>query len=179
MSVLTVDQLKKRLQWDNIEEERRSQEYQGRMYYDRIFHIRPSSPDYPEIYFLFDDDVTSLAQLGFSEWHGHYDEFADERRNIVQAIKTARTLVLREACLVEERDAQGRYIGSSILGPDEIPRTVSKKARKLRRVFFDREPIEEEIDLSRYYEGKHLYVEKQAKKETERVFRESGMEFEF
>lgn len=89
--------------------------------------------------------------------------------------RPARLLARGERCIVEERDATGNDRGSGLYLPDGFPDTLRLEAASFRRVFFDREPLAEPIDFSRYARGKHLWLSHERKAETERVYREVGM----
>jgi hypothetical protein len=46
----------------------------------------------------------------------------------------------------------------------------------LRRVFFDREPVDETIDFAPYFRGRHIWILHEHKEEVEQAFREAGHE---
>jgi hypothetical protein len=100
-----------------------------------------------------------MQQLGFGEWHAHYDQFDDESKNMRRAVATAATLIAQRRCLLEQRDAKDNYIGSGIVRTDELPLSLSANVHHLRRCFFDRPPLIEQIDFNRYAKTKHSFVE--------------------
>jgi hypothetical protein len=124
-----------------------------------------------EIDFGLDDSRTSIEHLGFGQWHYHPATIDD-------AIETAQKLISGELCLVEELDAAGKSRGGGLLAPDGVPDTMTKQTVSLRRKFFDREPIIEAIDFSRYFEGQHIWLLHEKKAEIDRIWRENGMPIE-
>ncbi|MES2572354.1 MAG: hypothetical protein V4710_20155 [Verrucomicrobiota bacterium] len=160
-ALFTLERLKKQIGYDQIAEERRSYTLQGgSIYYVRDFMIRPADSSLPFIYFVSDDEVTSLEQLGFSEWHGHFDSKPTEAARVRAAIKLTRQLISHDFCCVEELNGDGKCRGSSILRPTGIPDTLTKDIRQLRRMFFGQVAIIEPVDFSRYREDEHIFVER-------------------
>jgi hypothetical protein len=160
--MLTAFELRDRLGWPGVDEE--ANEQNGLVY----LSVRPTRDDRESIYFCLDESRSFVQQFGFGEWHCHPDEVAE-------AVEMARSLIRGERCLVEERDAVGKYCGSGLYPADGLPDTLRKEVASLRRVFFDREPAAERIDLGRYFQGKHISILHEHKAETERAYREVGM----
>ena len=179
MSIVSIDQIKRKLRWGDIVPENGVQTFNGREYSSCLLRVQPSDRAWPSIDLHFDGDMRTLDPLGFSHWHGHYDRWSDERRNLIEALRTARRLVEGKICLVEELGTAGDYRGGSLLTPDTVPSTISKDVRQFRRVFFNKAPNFEEIDFRRYWEGKHLLVEWRTKEETEKIWREHGIPIEW
>lgn len=179
MSIITLDQLKKKTRWQEIVAERGVHKFNSGEYPFCIYKLLPSNPDWPSIDLHFDGDCEVLDPLGFSSWHGHYTRWGDSRRNLIEALGTVRELVSGAIGLVAEMGAKGDYRGGSLLPPDAVPGTLSKDVRQFRRVFFNRPPAVEEIDFKRYWEGKVLFVEWSTKAETEKIWREHGMPIEW
>ena len=73
------------------------------------------------------------------------------------------------------RDAADKSRGGGLHTPDGLPDTMSKQTASLRRVFFDREPIVEAIDFSRYFEGQHIWLSHEKQAEIDRIHRDAGM----
>ena len=68
-------------------------------------------------------------------------------------------------------NGDGKYRGSCILRPTEIPSTLGKDIRQLRRVFFGRAPTTEPVDFTRYVEEEHIFVERRTKSKIDRMRR--------
>ncbi len=160
MPLVTVEQIRDRLAWDDVREEPLPE------YAMRLFRVVPDE-SLSSIDFLFDDGVSFLQQLQSGEWHCHPDE-------IDAAIEIARKLVHRELCILEERNSQGEYNGSGPVAPDAIMDTLRLDADHFVRRFFGSSEVREEIDFSRYYKGKHLYIELNRKAEAEKVWKSLG-----
>jgi hypothetical protein len=179
MSLLNLEQLKRRLRWKEIAFSRAACQFQGKDSYACRFQVLPGEPDWPTIDLLFDGDLKFLQELQFSHWHAHYDGLDDPRKNLSTALRGVRSLLRGELCLVEELNADSNYRGGSLLRPNELPGTLGKDIRKLRRVFFNRAPVLEEIDSTRYWEGKHFFVTWTEKEKTEKIYRKAGMPAKF
>jgi hypothetical protein len=168
--LLTVERLKKQLHYDRVAEDRRSYTlHDGSVHYIRDFIIRPLDSSLACIYFIFDDEVKCLQQFGFSQWHGHFDDLPTDAAQVRAGIKLARQFMTHYFCCVEELNAEGKYRGSSVLRPNEIPDMLGKDIKQLRRVFFGRAPVTEPVDFSRYIEEEHLFVERRFKTRLERI----------
>lgn len=161
MPLVTLEQLRGRLDWEDVREELVPQ------YSMRLFRVVPADESLPSIDFLFDDGVTFLQQLGSGKWHYHPDEIED-------AIETARKLVHHELCILEERSRKGEYSGSGPVAPDSVRDTLRLDADHLVRRFFGSPEVREEIDFSRYHKGKHLYVALNHKAEAEAAWKRIG-----
>lgn len=160
--MLTVETLQHRLDWQGVDETVNAE------YHLVYLFVRPTNPDLEPVYICLDEQRSSIIQFGFGEWHCHPDQLED-------AIEKASLLVHGKRCIVEECDATGEYLGGGLYGPHELPETLGRKAKSLRRLFFNRVPICETIDFSRYFRGRHIWVSHDRKAETERVYRELGM----
>ncbi len=176
MSILSLEQLRRKLRWEDITLEQRTQIHLDKAYHSCIFHINPSDSSWPSIELWFDEDILFLDPLGFAQWHAHYDRWGDERRNLIEALRTVRKLMSGQLCLVEILDGNGKCWGGSLLGPKEIPRTLGHEPKSFRRIFFNQPPIHEAIDFGRYWEGKKQWVELQTKQDTEKFLAENSME---
>lgn len=174
-AIVTLEQLKRKVSWHDIAQERHDYEVNGRNYVAQRFRLLPSDPAWPKIDLHFDERVTCLDPLGFSHWHAHYDGNSSNRRNLINALRTVRALVTRKLCLVEELQSDGKYWGGGLTEPDGIPSMIGKEITRFRRVFFDQAPTFEEIDFSRYWEGKHFFVEWREKAAVEKIWKENGM----
>jgi hypothetical protein len=161
MPLVTVDQLRERLGWDDVREETLAE------YSMRLFRVVPADESLPSIDFLFDDSVSFLQQLGSGRWHCHPNEVDD-------AVEMARKLVRHELCILEKRNRQGEYRGSGPVPPDAILDTLGHDADHFVRRFFGSPEVREAIDFSRYYKGKHLYIELNRKAEAEKVWKSIG-----
>jgi len=162
MPLVTLEQLRKRLAWEDVREEPLPR------YSMRLFRVVPAGDEsFPSVDFLFDDDVSFLQQLGSGDWHYHPDEIED-------AIAMARKLVYRELCILEQRNRKGEYRGSGPAAPDGIMDTLGLDADHLVRRFFGSPQEREEIDFSRYHKGEHLYIELTHKAEIEKAWKSIG-----
>ena len=163
--MITVENLKQRLDWDRVDEQ--SDPEHGLVY----LFVRPTTAELEPVYFCLGEDRTSVVQFGFGDWHCHPDE-------LEEAIITASQLVRGERCVVEECDGAGRYQGGGLYDSGGLPETLGTNVKSLRRVFFNRKPIIEEIDFSRYFRGKHIWVSHDRKAEIERLYRDLGVPIE-
>ena len=163
--MLTAAKLRELLGWPDVDEGANAE-------YKMVYlNVLPTRAGLDPIDFGLDESRTSIEHLGFGSWHYHPE-------TIDEAIETARLLIRGERCLVEELDAAGKSRGGELHTPDGLPDTMSKQIASLRRVFFDREPIIEAIDFSRYFEGKHIWLSHEKKAEIDRIWRENGMPIE-
>jgi hypothetical protein len=137
--MLTMDELREQLDWPFVDEETNAQ--YGVVY----LFVRPTRGDLEPIYFCLNEERTFIQQFGFGEWHYHPED-------ISEAVEVAREFVRGEQCIVEERDALGRYLSSGPCPPSGVPDRLSRGTASLRRVFFDREPVTEPVDLGRQHE---------------------------
>lgn len=149
----TLSELQSRLGWQNITEDRTMSGW-------RVFAVWPSQKVLPTIEFVFDGDVSMLQQLGFGPWHGHYQNSSNERRNVLRAIATARTLVAGTRCLLVEQMSGGKYLGSGIYRRGKLPLTLSDDFGQLERLTFGQPPEHVAIDLTRFHKTKRgSYIE--------------------
>lgn len=161
MPQVTVETLRERLGWSDIREEALPE------YEMRLFRAIPRDESLPSVYFLFDDEVELLDQLGSGDWHYHPDDTEE-------AIDLARKLIHHEMCILEERDRNGRGGGSGPVGPDDVLRTLRLDADHFVRHFFGVSGKREAIDFSRYVKGKHLYVEVKYNAESDAAWESLG-----
>ncbi|MHC4192525.1 MAG: hypothetical protein ACYSUB_23155 [Planctomycetota bacterium] len=159
--MLTAESLRKRIDWPAVDEEVNC----GWVY----LYIRPTDPSLEPIYFCMGEDRSFIQQSGFGKWHYHPDD-------IEEAVETAVALIRREKCVLEERDGSGKYLGGGLHRPSGLPDTLGQTAAYLRRVFFDREPVDEAIHFAPYFRGRHIWISREHKEEVEQVFREAGLE---
>ncbi len=161
--MLTAAELRELLSWPRVEEEL---DRENRMV---VLLVQPTHPGLDDIYLGLDEERSHLEYFGFGPfWHSHPDE-------ITEAVDTARLLIRGEQCMIHERDAAGKTIGSGLYSPDGLPDTMSKEVASLCRVFFDREPVIEPIDFTRYFRGAHIWLSLERKAEIERMYRDQGM----
>ena len=179
MAIISVEQIKQKLKWDNIHLKHRKEEYNGNSYEYADVIIFPDTENLPTIEFVFDSEISYIECVGFSNWHTHYDSYEDDRRNLVKVLQDTKKLINHKSCLVEELQRDGKYSGGSILTPDGLPSSLTKDVKTLRRFFFNQEPKDEEIDFSRYIKVKELYVLKEVYKEAKEVYRQAGIEYPF
>ena len=143
----SISELQLSIGWQNVSEYKPMKGW-------RVFAVCPSEKLLPPIEFLFDENVTMLQQLGFGPWHGHYQKWSDERKNVRSAIATARVLVTGARCLLVERSASGAYLGSGIYRRSSLPLTLSRDFARLERLPFNASPEHVPVDLSRFYRTK-------------------------
>ena len=173
--LITVEQLQRKLNWKQVQEERRTCEVEGQTYHDVVIHVVPDTDSFPTIDFVFNDKITCLHCIGLDDWHTHCDSYNDERRNVVRAIQIARGLINHQECLIEELDENDRYLGSCVQRQTEPLNTLSARARRLRYVFFNEEPHIKAIDYSAYVQVKGGYwILKSAKQKIEEMHRQLG-----
>ncbi len=161
MPLVTVEQLRERLGWQNIREKPMPE------YRMRWFSAVPDDESLPSVDFLFDDKVEFLQQVGSGEWHCHPDEIDD-------AIDLARKLIHHEKCILEERNKKGEYSGSGPVAPNEVMGTLRLDADHFVRRFFGQQPVREAIDFTRYVKGKQLYIELKRKAESDAMWASLG-----
>lgn len=159
--MLTVSELQKSLKWQAIEEVFYPE------YCDFTIYVRPSRAELDSIHFCVSADRLVLSQFGFGNWHYHPD--------IIDAIEMARLLVCGERCIVEQLDAAGEYCSGGVYLRNEVPTSIGKDVKELRRVFFNREPVTEAIDYEQYFRGKHGLISHKSKAEMEDFYRQHGM----
>ena len=58
-----------------------------------------------------------------------------------------------------------------MLRSKEIPDTLGKDIKHLRRVFFGRASTTEPVDFSRYVEDQHIFVERRTKAKVDRIMK--------
>ena len=172
MSPLTVEALSKKLKYSRISEERAPiKNSDGNVTgYSRYLFVHPKTPRLPKIYFEFHD--AGLAAFGFAHWHHQFYECMTDEDEIRAATKHARQFMRHQLCLVEELDSQGRGRGIGAYWPTEVPSSLHRSISKLRRIFFDRSPVIEAVDLSRYSRSGDFYVEKITSRRTKRFTNE-------
>jgi hypothetical protein len=154
MPYLTIHYLKKRLRWPHVV---------GREDPDcTMLSVLPTAPGCSSIDFIFDPEVEYLHSVHFFSWraHCHYESYDCELRNIVDAIRDVYSLVHHHECLVECLDSNGEYVQADQLPPGDVPNMIQKRAKQLRRTFFNRAPTLEPIDYSNYIEEECHFVEK-------------------
>jgi hypothetical protein len=167
--ILTLELARELLQYRNVVQYRHP-EVDG-----YIFSALPEDARQWTVDLYFNDTCDVVDIVSFGHWHAHCDTAENEEENITRAIATARSLVHRETCVLDECGAEGRYLGSSIVDPTGLPETISKDAQFLRRVVFGQAPRDEAIDYSRYYRGRYIWITLSRKEEIERIYREHDM----
>jgi hypothetical protein len=173
--IITLELAKELLQYSRVVQRRYHQPESGTTY--EIFSAIPDQGTERSVDLYFNDQCDTVDMVSFGRWHAHYDSAEDEGDNIRNAFNTARGLVLRERCLIEELGLDGRSLGECVVAPEELPETLSLQARSLRRVMFGRAPREEAIDFSLYHRGQYLWISLARKAEIERLYREHDMPF--
>ncbi len=165
MKKLRLDELREQLQWPAIVEEQRRVEYSGsnpaflgEVARFGVFRVKPSNRAWPDIRLVCDPSFRSVEQVEFSAWDG-YDVDGYER-SLGGVVHFVADLVHRVICVVEEIDSRGECLTASLLGPNEAPDSLYKKTTMLRRVLFDREPRDQEIDFDRYVEWHGELIER-------------------
>jgi hypothetical protein len=161
MPLVTIEQLRDRLGWQDIREEPLPE--CGMRWLSAV----PRDESLPSIDFLFADEFESLQQVGSGEWHYHPDEIDD-------AIELSRKLIHHESCILEVRDKNGKYRSSGTAAPDEVRDMLPLDADHFIRRFFGMAPLREEIDFSRYIKCKHSYIEPELKAKMDAVWESVG-----
>lgn len=152
---LTAESLKEMLSWPNVREE-----------FDGFLRISvlPTNPNLPPIYFLLAGDRESLQAVGFGKWHYHptspEDEPEEEEREdpldaFDRAIQLVRSLVQRKSCIIYQLDEADKTVCSGPCETNDVPDRVDRRTVLFQRVFFDQEPVAEEIDFTRYTSDGH------------------------
>lgn len=158
MALISVEDLRELLNWPGV---RRVDRLDG--FVD--LRVVPRKPALPPLVFVFSGDLDFLICLGMGEWHSHPE--------LEEALVLADDLMHHRLCILEERNRSGGYIGSAPVGPRDILPIV-RGVGTFRRVFFDREPVTEVIDLSLYVKADHNYISRQRLQEVEDVYRRTG-----
>lgn len=154
--MIEIEKLKKRLHWENLVEKIHCDEW-GKY---RIFSLAPSNPEWYPLDFVFDEECSCLQSLHFGTYHAHYDSYECEKCNINLAIMAVDRLISQDLCLLEELDSNDSYLGGCLVGANDIDDTLSKDVMKFRRIFFNREPVVEDIDYDKYLEEEYIFIEK-------------------
>lgn len=162
MPLVTVEQLRERLGWNDIREKRMPD------YEMCWFSVVPDDESLPSVDFLFDDKVEFLVQVGSGEWHYHPDEIDD-------AIDLVLNLIYHETCILEERNKKGECSGSGVVAANEVMHTLRLDADHFIRRFFGQQPVREAIDFSRYFKGKHIYIDLKHKADSDAMWTSLGM----
>lgn len=140
--------------WSNIDEHF-WEETKG-ILFSRIhgkFHeilVRPDRKMSPSIEILFDasKDEQRLVHVSFGSWHDQFESARSEENDLVLAMEFVKELVSGKAHLVEELDARGRPVwstivredwGNSVMGPLVRGR---QKPYRIRKVLFNQPPEE-------------------------------------
>ena len=145
-----VEDLRRRLRWPGVIEV--TSDAALAMGY-RAFEAQASKGEFPPLRLLYAADLSAVDQLGLSKWHTHYEGLGNGLRRLALAMRDAKRLLRRRACVIEFIDQDGRYVGSALVRAGAQPDAVSKRTRLLRRVVFDRPFTEEVFNLSQYSEG--------------------------
>jgi hypothetical protein len=150
MPLVTVEQLRKRLDWPDVREEPMPE------YGMRWFRAIPKDESLPSVDFLFDDAVEFLSQIGSGQWHCHPTSVDD-------AIELARKLIHHEMCILEEHNADedgptGGYSKDGPVRADEVFETLRADAAYFVRRFFGRSATREGIDFSKYLKSRLGYI---------------------
>jgi hypothetical protein len=146
-----ADDLAKRLPWDRISEQ--IADASG----ERVLDILPAVEELPSIWVRFDPSGR-ISQVGFGNWHSHYESSTGFLRAQATALRDIRRLVRRKACVVEQVDATGRYRGSWLGGVRELPYAVTKETVLLRRLMFNSATTETSLPLERYSAGAYHLI---------------------
>src|SRR4051812_9757801 len=170
--VVTVEKACYLLHYPSIEQRYRGQSYDGVLYEVDCLCATPRQDVLDSVYIYLDENWEIVDCVAFAHWHGHFEGAADEEQNTRKAFQMARALVHRKRCIIEEYDANGRCLGSAAVAPRAVPDTLCRTTVRLRRVFFGLPPANEAIDFSRYFRGRHLWIEKSRKEESERFWRQ-------
>ncbi len=168
-AIVSVEYLQRRLQWEAISLERAQNQWGGYA----VLRVHPTSPDLSAINLNFDYGIETIDSVEYfsSKAHAHFERWGCEHRNVVEAVRSVDRLVKRTECLVEYLDSKGDYLGSAIVQPREVPETLSKSTKQLRRTFFDRAPQLEPVPWRLYLERDHLYISKTLQAELDRIRR--------
>lgn len=160
---LTVEYLEKRLRWPDVVRHDTPE--------CSMLRVLPTTPGCESIDFIFDHEIEYLQSVYFFSWkaHCHYERHACELRNIVEAIRDVDSLVHHRECLVECLDSTGEYVQSDQLPPGDVPNMIQKRVERFRRIFFNRPPVDEPVDYSRYIEEGYHFVEKNFRAELDAI----------
>lgn len=131
--------------------------------------VLPSGENGESIFILMSQDRAFGGYVGFGEWHYHPDTWEE-------AEPTVFALLCGEMGVIEGLNARGQYRQGGLGQKGDWPETLGRDIKMLRHVFFDETPETVTIDFSRYYRGKHLWVRKDVKERSEKLFRELGLE---
>ncbi len=152
---MKTSDLRSLLKWDKIvREERpiRPPEGSGAPMDDSfaVYRILPRDPEWPSINVVcWHED--SFEQLEFGAWDDYMIEGSDS--DLMDALAFADDLILRKRLLIETLDGEGRCHSAGIHDPGEEPLSLSPETTTLKRAFFDREPVIEPVDESKYVES--------------------------
>jgi hypothetical protein len=141
---------------------------------DGLLCIRclPDNPSHEAIGLWIDGDLQRVEALGMGIWHYHPD-------TLDEAVAMMGTLIRSEQFVLEQYSSTGRYAGSGPQRPGALPDMLPLDIGWLIERPFNQEPRRREADLSRYFRGRHHYVELEFKLRTEKVWRDVGMDERF
>ena len=137
--LIDLEQVKRKLKYGGVREYRYTTEDNCGTFH--VFQAVPEDESLPAVEVVFDEGVEFLQHVGFSHWHAHYDSWADERRNVVRALRAAREIIEGAVVLCEEYDSDGKCLGETFVRDGETPRRFIKKSAVLKVIKFNR-PIE-------------------------------------
>jgi hypothetical protein len=150
MPLITLDELKRKLSWENIVEDReqapRSSSDNETIYY-KIFGIRPEQNALPAICLFFADDLSWFGPLCFGPWH--WDPYSEdpESNKIREAIKLAKKIMSHHYCADEHLDAAGTCRSVGLVRPTQKGQVSGRDITHVRRWFFGFAPIIEPFKL--------------------------------
>ena len=158
--MISIEDIRELLAWPDVRQEK----HPHGMTFVRVV---PTRTKLPSIEFAFQGDLEFLESFGFGVWHAH--------PTLDEAMVMAEDLVRRRKCVLEDRDrGNGRYLGSSLAGAQDLLGTVAGRASMFRRVFFDEDPIEERIDFSCYVETDGLLMLRREAEGLKQVYERFG-----
>lgn len=140
-----------------------------------VYSAIPENTSQPPVDIYFNEDRSVIDIVSFCTWHTHFEGGDYEEANLLNGFAAANSLVHRRTCLVQEVDSIGNDLGASIVELRDMPVTLAKNCKRLRRWIFGKPPEYEVIDFANYYAGKRVWIELNRKKYLESQYTDCGL----
>lgn len=147
MAILTVKQLQTELEYQGVYEEYESISSAGQDFNYCKLIVRSDERGKPSVTFLLDEECTDVEYFSMGSWD---DELFFGSHEVEDAVRLAKQFVHQKICVTNALGMAGKYCGSDLTRPNELPLSLDKDVTHLSRCFFGKDPILEPVDFSRY-----------------------------